>query len=498
MYIRQSKNTFIRNTERYGYVTNQLTQFDRVYNSTGADFLREIGREAKDVEVIINHLLTVFEGVSRDELEKDFIDFIKDLEKHRFVIIGETIQEIDEKDLDFSYKKNNPKTLTSMYFQETSQKIGMSTQDFFLEEIQGSPKISSLQFELSSKCNERCIHCYIPNEKKNNGFDMPKQKVFSLIDEFARMGGIHITLSGGEAFMHKDLMEIIKYCRIKDLRISVLSNLISLKDEHIPILKAANLSIVQTSLYSIEPAVHDKITTVSGSCEKTKMAIDKLIKADIPVQISCPIMKTNKDSYLGVIEYARKRDIRVQTDYIMMARSDFSTDNLEQRLSIEETEALLRSIIGYDVDYRNGTLKQIPKSEEMLLDFEAFKNQPLCGVGYDNCCITANGDVYPCAGWQGYILGNVYKQSLKEIWENSEKIKELRKIKESSFPQCLECEAFDFCSRCLVRNFNENDGNMFKISKAFCDEAFLLKSLVEEYHSKGLLKSLYFEDNTNK
>lgn len=495
MLVRQSKNTFIRSTERYGYVTNQLTQFDRVYNSTGADFLREINREAKDVEGIVDHLMTIYEGVTREKLKNDFVHFIQDLAKHRFVYIGDNIEEIEKQDLDFSYAASNPKTLTSNYHQATDQKVRMSTQDYFYEEIQGRPQISNIQFELTSRCNERCIHCYIPNEKKNKGFDMPTAKVKSILDEFAEMGGLHVTFSGGEAFMHKDLMELVKYSRERDLCISILSNLISLKDEQISVLKECNLSMIQVSLYSTIPEVHDGITTVKGSCKKTMEAIEKLVAADIPVQISCPIMKANKDSYLGVIEYAAKWKIKAQTDYIMMARADFSTDNLDQRLSMEETETLLRNIIEHDIEYRQGTLKQVPQSEQMLIDFEAFKKQPLCGVGYDNCCITANGDVYPCAGWQAYVLGNVYKQSLQEIWENSEKVKNIRKITQGSFPKCLECEAFDFCARCLVRNFNESNGDMFTIPQAFCDEAFLLKRLVEEYHEEGLIDSLYFDDS---
>lgn len=493
MFYKQSKNSFIRSTEKYGYVTNQLTQFDRVYNSTGAEFLRVISREPRTVEDAVEHLMGIFEGVSKEELTQDFLEFVKDLSTHKFVIIGETIEELEAKDLDFSYTHNNPKTLTHNYHQETEQEVSMSTQDYFLEEVQGTPKISSLQFELSSRCNERCIHCYIPNEKKNHGFDMPTAKVKSILDEFAAMGGLHVTLSGGEAFMHKDLMEIVKYCREKDLKISILSNLISLKDDDIPVLKEANVSLVQTSLYAVEPDIHDAITTVLGSCEKTKAAIEKLVAADIPVQISCPVMKTNKDAYLNVLDYAAKYKIKAQTDYVMMARADFTTDNLDQRLSYKETETLLRGIIERDIEYRKGTLKQIPKSEQMMLDIEAFKKQPVCGVGYDNCCIAANGDVYPCAGWQNYILGNVYKQSLQDIWENNDRMKELRSITESSFPQCLECEAFDFCGRCLVRNFNESNGDMFKISPVFCEEAFLLKRLVEEYYKIGLIDSPFFE-----
>mgnify|MGYP002626159661 CR=1 FL=1 len=127
-------------------------------------------------------------------------------------------------------------------------------------------------------------------------------------------------------------------------------------------------------------------------------------------------------------------------------------------------------------------------AEEKAFDIERYKKQPVCGVGYDNCCITANGDVYPCAGWQSMVIGNVYKQPLLEIWENSPKVKELRKLTRAAFPQCLECEAADFCAMCLVRNYNESGGDMLKINKHFCDVAFLNKRLVEEYFGKDFNK----------
>lgn len=487
MYIKQSKNTFIRTTKRYGYIINQLTRHDRTYDETGADFLREINRKPQSIDEIVSHLLSIYEDVDYDTLKQDFIVFAESLAKDRFVLLGEIPEDLDEKDDDFTYNIDNPKTLTDSYYQPTDEKISENTQDFFLEEVQGHPLISKIQFELSSRCNERCIHCYIPNDKKNHGFDMPTAKVKSILDEFAEMGGIHVTLSGGEAFLHKDLIEIVQYCREKDLKISILSNLISLKDDQLPILKASNLSLIQVSLYSMDPVIHDSITTVKGSFEKTKDAIEKLVAADIPVQISCPIMKANKHGYGKVLDYARSLKIKAQTDYIMMARSDLDTENLANRLSLEETEELLRDIILHDAQYRDETLQQLPVSDEIKFNLDRFKKQPVCGVGYDNCCITANGDVYPCAGWQDYVLGNVYKQSLQEIWENSERVKELRKITQESFPQCLECEARDYCARCLVRNYNESGGDMFAVNHHFCDVAFLNKRLVEEYREKGVL-----------
>ena len=129
------------------------------------------------------------------------------------------------------------------------------------------------------------------------------------------------------------------------------------------------------------------------------------------------------------------------------------------------------------------TLQKRPITEEIQFNFERFTKQPLCGAGINDCCITENGDVYPCAGWQAMVVGNVYTQPLNEIWSNSEKLSEIRKVTQGDFPQCLECEARNFCAMCLVRNFNESNGDMFKINKHFCDVAFLNKRVVEEYFS---------------
>lgn len=484
MLIRLSKNSFFRTTKRYGYITNQLTRHDRCYDENGALWLKEITRTPQEVDEIIKRLLCEYEDADFDTLKADFMEFANSLAHDKFIVLGETIEELDKKDDDFTYAIDNPKTLVDNYYQATDEKVSENTQDFFLEEVQGRPLISCLQFELSSRCNERCIHCYIPNEKKNTGFDMPTAKVKSILDEFAAMGGIHVTLSGGEAFLHKDIIEIAEYCREKDLKITILSNLISLRDEQIERLKKVNLSLIQVSLYSMDPEIHDFITTVKGSFEKSKAAIEKLVAADIPVQISCPIMKANRKGYDKVLDYAKSLKIKAQTDYIMMARADLDTENLANRLSIEETEELLRDLIEHDINYRENTLEQLPVSDQIKFNLERFMKQPVCGVGYDNCCITANGDVYPCAGWQDYVLGNVYKQSLLEIWEQSERVKELRKITQASFPQCLECEARDYCARCLVRNYNESGGDMFAINHHFCDVAFLNKRLVEEYKAK--------------
>ena len=480
-FIRQSKNTFIRFVEERGYIINQMTRYDRVYNETGADFLRELSREPQTIDEIVDRLSALYgESVSREKLTSDFTAFAEELVRLKFLVTGDTIEELKANDPDFSYAMENPKTLVDDFTQKASVPVSDITQDAMLDADKRTPHLRSLQFELTSRCNERCIHCYIPNAKKNSGGDMKYEQVCNIIDQFAEMGGLHVTLSGGEVFMHKDAIRIMQYCREKDMQISILSNLISLRDVQIPFIKAANVSIIQTSLYSMDPEIHDLITTVKGSQAKTKAAIEKLVAADIPVQISCPLMKANKDGYTEVLRYAQSLRCKAQTDYIMMAEANFDTSNLANRLSIEETEKVLRDIMEYDIDYRKMTEEVRPITDEIKFNLERFKKQPLCGAGINDCCITENGDVYPCAGWQAMVCGNINEKSLKEIWDNSPKFKEVRAVTNGDFPKCLECEARQFCAMCLVRNYNESNGDMYQINQHFCDVAFLTKRLYEE------------------
>ena len=56
----------------------------------------------------------------------------------------------------------------------------------------------------------------------------------------------------------------------------------------------------------------------------------------------------------------------------------------------------------------------------------------------NDLCVTVNGDIYPCSGWQSYIVGNIFKDSLKDIWDHSEKLNVIRNVKQKDFPKCLK------------------------------------------------------------
>lgn len=481
MLVRQTHNTFIRTNNAFGYICNQATRLDRMYNETGADYLSVIRREVQDVEWLVKtKLLPIYDGVEYDVLFQDFLNFIIDLSKFGFLVYGDTIEILDEAENSYGHIGSNSLP-QRVLIQESGAETSETTQLMGQQQSIITPYLMSLQFELTSRCNERCVHCYIPNSKKDQGFDMPFSLFKDIIDQFRDMGGLQVSLSGGEIFMHSHLVEMMQYCREKDLQVSLLSNLVFLRDDHIPAIKSANVAMVQTSLYSMTPEIHDKITKVKGSFQKTKIAIEKLVDSGIPVTISCPILNLNKDGYKDILAYAHSLGIKAQTDFILMAEENLDTSNLVNRISLSDAEVIIRQILENN---RKDTDDYVMKSTAHDAQIVEVGNIPICAAGVNNLCVSSNGDVYPCNGWQAYKAGNIKEKTLKDIWDNSEVLNKLRSIRRSDFPKCANCEASEFCSICMARNHNESGGNPLKLNPHFCDIAFLNKKVYEETYGR--------------
>lgn len=480
MYFKQKSNVIYRNYGSYGYITdnrnfgyklvndNGDNIGDKVVSESGAVFLDALNRTPQSIGELAEKICRQFTDVDIETIKNDAIEFYSLLEADGFVVSGDTLQECYEKDQGFSYKKvklrkQNNTTLLQRDYEN-------STQDFFDEYFSGEPQLMSLHIEIISKCNERCIHCYIPHENKT---DIMNPDVFyDILQQAREMNLLHVTISGGEPMAHNNFVEFLKKCNEYNFSVNVLSNLNLLNKDIIEEMKKNPLLCVQTSLYSMDAIIHDTITQMSGSFEKTKRAILELIENDIPVQISCPIMKQNINCYKDVIEWGKEQNINVNSDYVLIARYDHTIQNLNCRLSIDDVRQIINQKIDDDSQYLGSIEKEYLKKKDMSPD------DYICSVCHTSICISENGNVYPCAGWQEYVVGNINETKLNDIWKNSKKVNYLRNLRRRDFPKCVRCPEKEFCTMCMVRNANEDPlGNPLKVNHYFCKIAQLNKEI---------------------
>lgn len=475
MLYRQKFDTFIRIYDDIGYVVHIGDFGDRVVSQSGAVFLSVLSREPQHLNTLTQKIATHFTGVTAEDIISDVKDFYDMLVTDGFLTSGITPEECNAHDTRFSYKALEPKTIKTD-FTPVILRAEKSTQEFLDNHFKDKPKLTNLQIELTSRCNERCVHCYIPHENKTD--DITPELFYATLNQCRDIGVLNLTLSGGEPLLHKNFCEFLRKCKEYDFSVNILSNLTLLTDDIIMEMKANRLSSVQVSLYSMNPSIHDAITQLPGSHERTKTNILKLLDHDIPMQISCPTMKQNKNCFRDVIKWANEHKIRATTDFIMMAKYDYTTDNLANRLAPSEVQTVITDIINHDTTYQD-QLKQADFTQD-----KDTSNDIICGVCISTICMVANGNVYPCAGWQDYVVGNIKDTPLIDIWNNSEKVKYLRSLRKKDFPKCLNCDDKAFCAMCMVRNANEGNGDPLKINEHFCTVAKINRNIVQDWQRK--------------
>lgn len=488
MFLKKKSNVMFRNYNSFGYITdnrnfgyrtisdNKNPIGDKILSESGAIFFSVLDRKPQTLDDLVNKIIKNFTDADIAIIKNDAREFYSILEQDGFVVSGETWQKCEENDTKFSYKMLEQKIVNNN-LPSTRMRPEKSTQDFLEEYFGDKPQLTNLHIEITSRCNERCVHCYIPHENKTN--DIDRDLFYNILDQCKDMKLIHLTLSGGEPMLHKNFCDFLRKCREYDFSVNVLSNLTLLNDEIVKEMRANPLLGVQVSLYAINPNTHDSITNLRGSFEKTKNAILKLIDNDIPLQINCPIVKQNKSCYNDVIKWASEHKIHAGDDYVILARYNNTTKNLECRLSIDEVKEIICEKARHNQKYL----------EQLVLEAEKKRNISqddfVCSVCNSSICIDNNGNVYPCAGWQGCIVGNVKENSLDLIWNNSEKIQYLRSLRNSDFPKCVQCADKEFCTMCMVRNANENHlGNPLMVNDYFCNIAKFNREIALAWENK--------------
>lgn len=489
MYFKQKSNVIFRNYGSFGYITDnrnfgyKLAKDDgndigdKIVSQSGAVFLSILSREPQTLDCLAKKISMQFTNVDIETLKTDAKEFYYLLESDGFIVSGETLQECNEKDFSFSYKKVEPKRgKKDCSLAKDTEK---STQDFFDEYFKGEPQLTSLHVEITSKCNERCVHCYIPQENKVN--NIAPDLFYSILEQCKKMNLLHLTLSGGEPMMHDNFIDFLKKCNEYNFSVNVLSNLTLLNKDIIEEMKRNRLLSVQVSLYSMDANIHDAITQIKGSFEKTRNAILKLWENDIPLQVSCPILRQNMNYYNDVINWGRVHNINVASDYVIIAKYNHTTQNLSNRLSIDDIRKVVNQRIINEPKYLELMEKEAEKKKKMNPD------DFVCSVCHSSICIADNGNVFPCAGWQDYVVGNVNETSINDIWSNSIKVQYLRNLRRRDFPKCIQCPDNESCVMCMVRNANEHPlGDPLAINKYFCNIEKLNRKMILDWESDSI------------
>ena len=275
---------------------------------------------------------------------------------------------------------------------------------------------------VTSQCNARCKMCY--NWKRvwnpNPAGELSVDEIKRIFKSFSRIQ--QLTLSGGEPFMRKNLVEIIEFvswnnqCRgVTIPTTGILTELVTKQTKSIlEVLPEHTQLKISLSLHHLG-VKHDTIVGVQGAFKKLHATFEKLSELrarydNLSVRISTTAMTMNKDVMGELLTYCNDT-FDDCTVHLGVVRGPTPTP--ESGLSTQEFKDIVdhfNSIEG--IQKNNMPLAKIGNcvaqmGHEYALKAMEEKKQPIkCRAAQTMVAIQSDGEVYPCDALEK-SLGNL-------------------------------------------------------------------------------------------
>lgn len=316
----------------------------------------------------------------------------------------------------------------------------------------------SAQLDLTYRCNERCIHCYL--DHGDHG-EMSTAEIKDLLDQLAAAGVFFLTLSGGELFLRRDFFEILEYAHACTFCIKLKTNGILIREADAARLRVLGVRSAQISVYSHRPEIHDAITKVPGSLTRSIHAIRLLREQGIHVDVANVLMAHNARDYSAVKALAAELDAQFLVDPTITPMMDGDRSIL--KLNVDE--ATLREVLHDESIVGNVEELCAPTQQPGGDDLDSLP----CSAGHTACYVSPYGDVYPCVQFP-LPCGNVRHTKFIDIWRQSPQLNEVRAIRLRDVPPCSQCIHGATCTRCPGLAYLE--GNMRGPSSQDCEKSY--------------------------
>lgn len=303
------------------------------------------------------------------------------------------------------------------------------------------PVLKNLHIRITSSCNFNCQHCYAAAWFKEH-YELTIEEIQSLVDQAIELGCKHVTFSGGEPILAKDIVQAIIYCLDKKLRVAIETNGMFI-DKLINQLDTDSVRKIFFAIsYDGAKLRDERYTNI------VKENIIKVANLGCELKIQTAITKVNIDEMDEIFGFSQDYGIK---NRCFLAHSAHGNG---KNIPVFETKEWLPIL--------NKITKTYPNVMVELPDVFPWRKKRKCGWGVHRCEVMPNGDVTSCApiafNHREFVAGNIKRDTLKKIW-SSKHFMGIRKLKQSDFEfPCSRCIYWGSClGSCRALAFSNGD-----------------------------------------
>ena len=313
------------------------------------------------------------------------------------------------------------------------------------------PMLRVVYIHMTDGCNLRCVYCYNAGQREvalqrrvgGKGGELSAAEITGLLDQAAALGAGTAIFTGGEPLLRAETCDLARYARSLGMTTNLLTNG-SLIDAH----KAADIAdafdAVIVSLDSFVKSEQESMRP-GATFESVVNGINQLVAAKVKSVAIRPVVSTTNLKSMPFFPAYAEREFGCDEWSVAncIPNSPEELAQLDRFADAGEYDALMQQFRD-SLDEGDG---KMAKSEY------ALEGAGSCGAAGAILSISATGDVFPCQNlhFDEFGGGNIRRQSLRSILEQSPALHAFRTSHGPPFERCGHCALNTVCgSVCRV------------------------------------------------
>jgi len=324
------------------------------------------------------------------------------------------------------------------------------------------PSLTMLDMELTERCDNNCIHCYInlpDNDVEAKERELSTSEVKTILEDAASLGCLAVRFTGGEPLLREDFEENYIFARKLGLKVLLFTSA-TLITSHLAQLLARipPLEKIEITVYGMKRKSYEAVTRRPGSFEAAMHGMNLLLEKKIPFVVKFALLPPNRNEMEEFEAWASSLPWTDGTpSYSMFFDLRCRRDSDEKNRLIKKLRLLPEE-----------GLKALTRNhEEYLKGMQGFCSRFLgppgnkllsCRSGTGDVCVDAYGKFQLCMLLRHPdTIYDLKKGSLKDAITNfSPKIREMEAANTEYLARCARCFLMGLCEQCPAKSWMEH------------------------------------------
>ena len=158
------------------------------------------------------------------------------------------------------------------------------------------------QWELTCRCNLRCVMCYTDcfNHPEYIRQELSTQEILHIMDELIEAGCLELCLTGGEPLSRPDFFAIYEQAISNGLLVTLFTNGTLITEAVADRLAAHPPKRIEISVHGATEQTFERVTQGRGSYRRVQEAISLLRARQLPLTLKTTAMTINRDDVLSI------------------------------------------------------------------------------------------------------------------------------------------------------------------------------------------------------